>query len=167
MVPVQYREYYDPPEPLFGFDVEAQFVEGVNADIADAGRCIALEQWTAAVFHLMRVLEHGLRQFAQLVEASFPTSIELENWKNIIDVIEKQIRAIEQQPKSAQTSATLQFYSNAANHFWYFKEASRNHVAHSRATYDEREALRVYNAVKDFMEQLAIHKGYRLAKLDS
>lgn len=82
-------------------------------------------------------------------------SLELENWKNIIDQIQKEIRKLEQLPKSPVKSETLQFYSEAASNFSHFKNAWRNHVSHSRATYDERQALTVWSHVRSFMENLA------------
>ena len=40
--------------------------------------------------------------------------------------------------------------------FRHFKNAWRNNAAHSREHYDEREAQRVYDAVKDFMQTVAV-----------
>lgn len=154
MVPVARRNLYVQPEPVFGLEVHNKFGDA-QRDVADAARCLALDQWTAAVFHLMRVLEHGLRDLASRTGAIFPISTELEQWKTIIDVIEATIRKFEQQPKSPQKTKQLEFYGKAASQFWYFKEAWRNHVAHSRATYDEREALHVFNSVHEFMRALA------------
>lgn len=154
LVPADRKELLAQNKPLFGRPVIERFPAAYR-DIAAAGSCLGTDQWTAAVFHLMRVLEHGLRDLADRVKAEFPTAIELENWKNIIDKIESQIRTQEKLPKSQQKSDDLEFYTKAASQFWHFKEAWRNHVAHSRATYDETEAFNVYNAVKHFMQQLA------------
>ena len=154
MVPDKHRSLFEQKAPLFGTRVADRFPDA-GRDIAAAGRCLALDEWTAAVFHLMRVVEHGLRDLADRVGATFPVAIELENWKNIIDAIEKRIRSVEQQPKSLDKTADLQFYGIAASQFWHFKEAWRNHVSHSREHYDEREAMQVYNAVGDFMQKIA------------
>jgi hypothetical protein len=54
------RMLYEQPEPPFRQAVAERFPDA-NRDIAAAGRCLTLEEWTAAVFHLMRVLEQGLR----------------------------------------------------------------------------------------------------------
>ena len=48
-----------------------------------------------------------------------------------------------------------EFYSEAASHFFYIKEAWRNHVSHSRTDYDDTEATRVVARVRDFMTALA------------
>jgi hypothetical protein len=53
-------------------------------------------------------------------------------------------------------SEELAFLSGAAAQFRYFKEAWRNHVAHSRATYDDIEALRIMSHVHQFMDELAV-----------
>lgn len=154
MIQAEKKRLYDAPEPLFGAEVANRFVNA-NSDIAAAGRCLALDEWTAAVFHLMRVLEIGLRAVAAKIEVPMNSSVDLENWKNIIDQIEKRIRDFEQMPKSQSKSETLQFYSQSAANFRYFKDAWRNHVSHSRATYDERAAMNVWNHVRQFMTDLA------------
>lgn len=89
------------------------------------------------------------------LSVTFSGSIELENWKNIIDQIEKEIRKQESQPKSPAKTAELQFCSECATHFFYIKEAWRNHVSHSRATYDEEQASRIVDHVRNFMAALA------------
>jgi hypothetical protein len=45
---------------LFGDSVAEAFPSAAY-DITHAGRCLALDQWTASVFHSMRVLEVGLQ----------------------------------------------------------------------------------------------------------
>ena len=48
------------------------------------------------------------------------------------------------------------FYSQAATHFMFLKDAWRNHVMHARdVLYDERRALSVFTQVKEFMQALA------------
>jgi hypothetical protein len=155
MIPSERREFYEQRTPPFGMDVANQFPATIR-DIAAASRCMALDEWTAAVFHLMRVLERGLHRFAGIVGLPMSDDIELANWKNIIDQIEAKLREMEQtQPKGAAKSERLQLYAQAASGFWQFKEAWRNHVAHSRATYDEPDAWSIWQNVRDFMVHLA------------
>ena len=152
-VPAAKREGYEQKEPPFGQRVADTFPDAVR-DIAAAGRCLALDEWTASVFHLMRVLEHGLHAFAKCLGVAFPTPIELENWKNIIDKIEAEIRQLEQLPKSTNKAERTKLYSQVACQFRYFKDAWRNHVSHSREHYDQREAETVWAHVRDFMQAL-------------
>ncbi len=154
LIPSERRSLYEQKRPLFGDQAAAQFPDAAR-DIEAAGRCIALDEWTAAVFHLMRVLEKGLHSLATELQIPMAANVELENWKNIIDQIEKKIRDLEQLPKSPIKSETLKVYAQMASNFWYFKEAWRNHVSHSRATYDERAALNVFSHTRIFMDELA------------
>src|SRR5207302_260994 len=122
------------------------FPEAVQ-DIAAASRCLALDEGTACVFHAMRVLEHGLRVMAMNVGLP-PDAMTHENWKVVIDQIEKKVREIEGLPKSPGKAEKLRVVSEACSQFRYFKDAWRNHVSHSRATYDVREADSVFNHVR-------------------
>lgn len=87
--------------------------------------------------------------------------VDLENWKNIIDQIEKEIRKFEPLPKSPQKTADLEFYGRTAAQLRSFKDAWRNHVSHSKGTYDESEAILVWTHVRTLMEQLAAHPASR------
>ena len=140
--------------PLFGEQVDKVFKEAAK-DIAASGRCLALDEWTASVFHCMRVLEHGLRGFAEYLEVPMSGKLEFENWKNIIDQIEAKIRSLEGMSKGREKSEKIRFCSEAASQFRYFKDAWRNHVAHSRASYDGREAFAIWEHTRDFMVTLA------------
>ena len=55
---------YFEQEQLFGKDVHEK-IPKARQDIKESGNCLAAELHTAAVFHLMRVAEHGLRKLAR------------------------------------------------------------------------------------------------------
>ena len=121
-----------------------------NKDIEDAVDCYATEHETACVFHLMRILEHGLRELSASVNVTF----DIQNWHNVIDEIENQIRWFSDKfPRGVQKNEWIQFYSEAARHFFFLKEAWRNHVAHNRAKYDETSAKGIIEHVRDFMNR--------------
>lgn len=147
------REFFEQTKEPFGEKVSNIFPDA-KLDISAAYRCYALDEWTACVFHLMRALEHGLRWLSLEVGLS-QDGIRLENWKNIIDRIEKKIRELEQEKKTEDKNRKLQQWSESAAQFRYFKDAWRNHVNHSRKSYDEREADIIRIHVKAFMEHLA------------
>jgi hypothetical protein len=154
MVSEENADFYRQPEPPFGPEVAERFAEA-NYDIAAGSRCLALDEWTASVFHMMRVLEKGLHWLAAEIGVEMKPTVELSNWKNVIGNVEKQIRDFEQAPRSKTKSQKNQFYCELATNFYYFKEAWRNHVSHSRAIYDERQAKEVWNHVRSFMRRLA------------
>jgi hypothetical protein len=138
----------------FGESVADRFPDA-SKDIAAASRCLALDEWTASVFHCMRVAEHGLRGLARYVALDMTRNIELETWKTIIDGIEAKIRSAESLPKNSAKSERLRVLSEAASQVRYFKDAWRNHVMHSRTFYDAREALGIWEHTRDFMLTLA------------
>lgn len=148
------RSHYIDNGSTFGAEVEAAFPE-TTAEIKSANRCFALDEWTACVFHLMRALEIALHKLAKQLGVSQFSSIELENWKNILDAAEKKIKALEQQPKSPSKDAELQYYGETMAHYRSTKDAWRNHVAHARTNYDEGQAMSILNHVREFMALLA------------
>lgn len=108
----------------------------------------ALGHATASVFQFMRVLEHGLRALAQDVGKTF----DVQNWQNIIDEIEAEIRKLSKSlPRGSAKNERLQFLSEAAKEFVYFKDGWRNYVSHGKRNYDDSEALRVMEHVRAFM----------------
>ena len=115
---------------------------------------MALSEWTACVFHLMRSVEVALREMAVRVGLP-PDAMALENWKNILDQIEKKLREMESLPKSSEKARTIQELSSCAVQFRYFKDAWRNHVAHAHKSYDERDALEIWHHVRNVMSHIA------------
>lgn len=154
MIPADHREKYVQANPPFGAEVSTAFPNAA-ADIAAASRCYALDEWTASVFHLMRALEHGLRHFADVVGLG-TDAMAHENWKNVIDQIEKKIREMEQEKKSPEKIERLKVLSAAAVQFRYFKDAWRNHVAHAHVHYDSHSGPKIWEHVRSFMQSLAI-----------
>ena len=57
-------------------------------------------------------------------------TIDQENWGNIIDQIEAEIRRREKLPRTDPLRTNLQFFSDAASNFRHFKNAWRNVVFH-------------------------------------
>lgn len=152
ILPSEKMAYFE-HDHLFGIQVKNQF-PSLDYDIQEAGTSFAVGRWTASVFHCMRVLEKALAALA--IELNLGTdSISFENWKNIIDQIEKEIRKLDQLPKVPDKIEKLRIYSEAAKEFRYFKDAWRNHAMHSRAIYDELGSSSVLNHTKEFMIALA------------
>jgi len=159
MIPEGDAGLYSQPEPLFGAAVASKFPE-CDDDIKAAGRCLAIAEWTASVFHLMRALEHGLRWLAGELKISMLPDIDLLQWGEIIDQIESESRNLEKAlPRGRPKSELLQFYGEAATNFAHFKTAWRNHVMHSRSAYDPRQTRTIYAHVDAFLRVLADHRS--------
>ena len=123
-----------------------------QSDIESALTCYCIEENTACVFHLMRVLETGLAKMATEVGRTF----EHQQWHNIIEEIESAIEAERKKPGNPPDKRErLKFLSEAAKEFFYFKDGWRNYVSHKRVPYDEHQALSAIEHVRSFMTVLA------------
>ena len=150
MLPAE-AAWYDNHSP-FGQNVIDAFSSTKNEG-EEAAKCYATGRYTACVFHCMRVLETGLRVMAADVGISF----DIQNWQNVIDQIESEIRKIGKTlPAGAPKSQRLQRLSEAAAQFTYFKDGWRNHVSHNRSSYDAQQALSILNHTRAFMGSLAV-----------
>lgn len=151
---VDAKDYKD---PLATFSKTADRFKSARDDIIAASRCYAIGQASACVFHCMGILQPGLYALARRLDVVSETKpLELENWKNIIDRIAKAIGKLEEQgTNTKETDERLQFFSEAALQFRYFKDAWRNHVCHMRHAYDQDQARSVLQHVRSFMEEIS------------
>jgi len=144
-LPTENVPLYRQSGPLFGADVEAKFPE-MSEDIAEAGKCLALNRGTAAVFHLMRTMEIAVQRFGANLGVALATE---KNWQNILDEINKALKGLDQ--KLPQTKA----FAEASAHLYNVKLCWRNAVMHPKQTYTPDEARSLYEAVRVFMRDLA------------
>jgi hypothetical protein len=153
-VPVRKADYMDGFAPQMSKQITDAFPSSAK-DLIEACKCYALDRNSASVFHSMGVLQKGLYALAADLGVEFTEGIELENWQNIIESIEKKIREMQALKKGKEKDAKLTFYSEAAVQFRYVKDAWRNHVGHQREEYDSDQAHSILIHVRDFMKQLA------------
>jgi hypothetical protein len=150
------RVAYFGQDKLFG---EAVFVAFPSArqDVRNAGDCCSVELSSAAVFHLMRVAEHGLRALARDREIKLPKKavIDLATWEDIIKQLENAESSIQSYPKSLAREAQFEFYHGAMMEFKRFKNKFRNRIMHTRKEYDRDEAHSALTHVREFMRILA------------
>jgi hypothetical protein len=150
-----FGELYFNSTALFGEKVEQAFSLS-RYDLKEAGNCFALELYTACVFHLMRVLERGLRALAQYV--GVPCGHEC--WGDIIKDINAKLAEPDRSPRTPEKEARRQFCAEAATQFFYFKDAWRNYVMHDWDYYQKEDAEKIMQHVRDFMQHLAERLSY-------
>jgi hypothetical protein len=147
-IPSEKLPYYTQKE-LFGNMVETK-IPSVSSDIAEAGRCIALGRYTATVFHLMRVMEAGVRSLANELSATFNPK---DPWGKILGAVDDAIKTL-----PAATSQEKDYQSacrqvSASLHA--VKDAWRNPTMHDiERSYTEEEAQEIWGCVKAFMRRL-------------
>jgi hypothetical protein len=152
---------------LLGSEVWEAFPKS-QEDILDAGNCLAVDLNTAAVFHLMHVVEWGLR--ALCIDLNMPDivddrkanrtiPIEYAMWEKILGqlpaAVDTRVQSIQDREKK---QAAQTFYYPALKELAGFKDAWRNHVMHTRASYNSEDALAVKSHVERFMRSLVKHR---------
>jgi hypothetical protein len=143
-VPPERAECFDKPE-LLSQSVLAKF-PALQFDIVEAGNCYASGRGTACVFHLMRIMETGVQEFGKKLNVSL---VNEKNWQNILDEINKAIKALPKGPSATEMSQV------SAN-LYAVKLAWRNEVMHPKDTYTLEEADSLIRQVRIFMQQLAM-----------
>lgn len=143
-------ELYEQTEPLFGEAVSLKFAKA-STDVAEAGKCFALDRPTACVFHLMRVAECGVQALGKRLKVQ--VDVERESWYKIVQHVNNAVDAMP--AKTPAQQRRKQKYGAAAAHLNAVRIATRNDVMHPKATYTLDEASVLMDATKQLMQQLA------------
>jgi hypothetical protein len=132
----------------------------LTQEIEQGVDCFALNRNAACVFHMMRISEIGMRSLARERQVSFPKQpLEWAEWENIVDQIESNAKpVIPSLPKGPERDAARAFYTAAVAQLRAFKE-TRNRVMHMRGGFDDLDAQRTINQVRDFMNGLSSKIG--------
>jgi len=157
-IPSPNDKYFE-QEKLFGEGVYKK-IPDARQDIKEAGNSMAVGLYTACVFHLMRIAEHGLRKLARRLKVTVlhnkrPTPLEEEDWEKLIAGIDGKIAAARQIPLKAKKREQLKLYSELAQHSRYIRDIFRNDVSHTGDPYNEPEAKAAWSRVRPFMQLIA------------
>lgn len=133
----------------------------------DAGNAIAVDLTSACVFHLMRVVEWGMRAFAYDLglldvvtdkKSGKTVPIAFAQWEHILNQLEEKIESkTAAMPRGEDKQKALEFYHSSSAEIRSFKDAWRNHCMHTRASYTRQDAIAVWSHVERFMKTLAGH----------
>ncbi len=148
-------------EKLFGDEVYDVF-RLASKDIQDAGTCFAHEDYSATVFHLMRVAEIGAKKLVRdlRVISLLPKPIELCDWNTLLSAMEKGLKKLDVgSGKSVKKKRKLEYYSKPIGLFRNFKDSWRNSAAHSRRDFQPGETQDILDNTRQFMQHLA--KGFK------
>jgi hypothetical protein len=143
----------------FGELVDAK-IPKARADIADACKAIAANLDTAAVYHLMRAAELGLRAIANSLGVTVSDKkqqipIEYATWEQLTANSRNKITAIRQDPKGPQKNEALQAYSDIADRSEYIRDLWRNDLSHTRRRYSGEETIGIFDRINGFMQAAA------------
>jgi hypothetical protein len=155
-IPIDKSAYFVHPLP-FGANVSGRF-PSTRTDI-DAGRiCFAHGLYTAAVFHMMRVVEIGARALIKGLKAQkyLPYQLELCTWGQLHIAMQEGLKVLRVNHKSTiARKDRYEYFNEAAASFRYFGDAWRNSVSHTRKEYDEGVAKDIIEHTRQFMDKLS------------
>ncbi|HWY75027.1 MAG TPA: hypothetical protein VN281_05390 [Verrucomicrobiae bacterium] len=159
----QRKFIFIPPDSVKYLEQEALFGKAVydafpsaRDEIKAAGNCLAADLNTAAVFHLMRTVELGLRAFARHLPVKVKKKpLEYSEWGPIIKEIEKKIEPKIPKKRGPKQTEAYEFYHGIMGEFNAFKDVWRNSVMHTRRSYNASEAVGVFQHVRNFMQRLS------------
>jgi len=147
-VPSAEAAYYGKKE-AFGEQVARKFAK-VIIEIEEAGNCIALGRSTAAVFHLMRVMEYGVQRLGKKLGIKLAGEMV---WQRILNDLKSPIGKLPE--KTPREKSTKEKYAEVLSLLYVVKLAWRNPTMHPRSSYSPERAAGIYNASKSFIEHLA------------
>ena len=137
---------------LFGKRVAKHFPSSAH-DIEEAGKCIALDRWTAVVFHLMRVMEVGLRVVAKSLNDPNLDPARNPSWDAMLKKCDGELQKPAAQ-RCPEWNSDSQFFANATANLRAVKDAWRNPTMHIEAVYTEDMAMDIWAAVRTFTRHL-------------
>jgi hypothetical protein len=145
-------EYFDPPSPLFGAEVNAKF-PSVSYEIEEAGKCYALGRYTATVFHLMRTLETGVDALAKCLGIPDPIKNSDKTWGAILRNVKNELTR--RATAGWTNAADKQFFDEVYASLDAVRTAARNPVMHVERKYVDYEAEDIFTAVRGLMRKVA------------
>jgi len=127
-------------------------------DIEGAGRCVAFDCGTACVFHLMRVMEVGLRALGSSLNNPDLDPKRNPTWETILRKSDDELRK-PLKDRSPEWRSDDGFFSTATANLRAVKDAWRNPTLHVERDYTPSDAEDVWTAVRAFMRYLAKKLG--------
>ena len=133
---------------LFGEGVAKKFKQAA-VDIENAGNCLAVQQPTACVFHLVRAMEVAVRQLGKRLKVTITPQTTWRNMTGQMDtIIKKMPNATTAQQKKKNK------FEEAIVNLHHVGSVWRNNTMHPAASYTQDEARDVFNATRVFMNGL-------------
>ena len=152
-------------DALFGELVKQQYPTA-SRDLVAAADCFAAECPTAAVFHLMRAMEVGLRSLARDRRIPFSDKPTVEkDWRQILRALETVVLALRAAPLSnwggvqVLKDRQINFYSGLARELRQFEDAWKSYLyCHYPPTFYSRDqAATILEGVRALLQSLAVH----------
>jgi hypothetical protein len=152
-VPPGSAKFYDSSAALFNEKSSTAFPDSI-VEIRDAGNCIAFDQGTAAVFHLMRAVEHVIK--ATWKTLGLPEPKKYDSWGELLKPMDEQLTKPVKSPVSIWSS-NIQFFSELVMDLRAVKRGCRDGTMHVESTYDTKGAITIFDSTITLIALAAVH----------
>ena len=132
-------------------DALADFPDAIY-DADQAGSCFATGNFSACVYHLMRVAEHGLVSVAASLKVD-PDKLS-KGWDGCIQGIEGAIKTIASTKPTVDWQSEVKKYSDLCSWFTTIKTGWRNPASHIPRVYLEPSASGMFSSTAALVEHL-------------
>jgi hypothetical protein len=149
------QRYFKPSDPLFGGQFVARFSTDGVYELDEAAKCIALGRPTAAVFHLMRLMEVGILALSRCLQIPDPVKPAERNWGVILRAIRENGIDKKWPTQADRMSGDGELFEGLCASLDAVKNPWRNATMHVENKYTDDEAEHVFVAVRGFMKKLA------------
>jgi hypothetical protein len=150
----QEQHQYEQTSPLLGQEFANKFSREGAYELDEAAKCLALGRSTAAVFHLMRLMEIGIKSIARCLRIPDPIKPAERNWGFVLGEIKKGIEN-KWSTSASRNSGDGAFFESLYATLDAVRNPWRNATMHVESKYTEAEAQHIFNAVAGFMRKLA------------
>jgi len=155
-IPPEKVEYFGSVEngALFGISVHNNFLSA-SADIENSGNCLAADLNDAAAFHLLRVVEIGLRELARNlgIKKIAKAPLDYTGWESLVREINGKLEFKIPKVRGHKKSSALKFKQDLLADFSAFG-VLRTEVMHGRSHHNEKQAIGLFERVREFMQRL-------------
>jgi hypothetical protein len=137
---------------LLGDECADRFIKsGIENEMERAAKCFAFGQYTACVFHLMRICEAGVRALAKATGYDWD---QCPNWGKFYKQYDVQL-ATNPTKHVEPWLSHADFLESVGGNLRAVKDAWRNNTMHLEKTYDEEQSHHLLTVVPSFMKQLS------------
>jgi hypothetical protein len=153
MIAPEYQRFYEPQGYLFGAEVDIAFEE-IRYDLAEVGKCLALERSTAAVYHLVRCLEAGLRAIARCLGIPEPKKGHDQSCGSILGAIRADL--FRRWPDAVDRfKGDGRIFEELYGSLAAFKTPYRDSTMHLQEKYTEKEARYFFEMIRGLMTKIS------------
>lgn len=145
------RVMYEAHTP-WGDELALRF-PSLQDEVREASKCLALGRYTAAAFHSLRCLEGGIVAMSRCLGIPDPIRGHERNWSSMLGKIDKERKS--RWSASALLSGDGHHFDELYGALAGMQNPWRNATMHLEQTFNEEQAVQVFNVVGAFMRRVA------------